>query len=72
MDDPYAPERDLDDWDDSEMSLSANGTGTDRKRESIWNYPQRELDLSPRPDFWEFVFWVLVICLWCFPAPLGG
>ena len=70
MGDP--PQHDLDNWDDSEASLSANGTGTDRKRESIWNYAQRELDLSPRPDFWEFVFWVLVIRLWCFPAPLGG
>ena len=55
MGDP--PQHDLDNWDDSEASLSANGTGTDRKRESIWNYAQRELDLSPRPDFWEFVFW---------------
>jgi hypothetical protein len=68
MGDP--PQHDLDDWDDSEASLSANGTDTDRKRESIWNYLQRECQ-----DFWECVFWVLVIyviCLSCFAAPLGG
>jgi hypothetical protein len=41
------PQRDLDDWDDSETSLSANGTRMDR-RESTRDYLQRELDLSPR------------------------
>jgi hypothetical protein len=55
-------QRDLEDWDDSETSLSANGTGTDdRKRESTWNYLQHELDLSPRQAVWGCIFWVLVI-----------
>ena len=52
MGDPwsYAPgsatQRDLDDWDDSETLLSANGTPTDRKRELTLDYLLRELDLS--------------------------
>jgi hypothetical protein len=55
------PQRDLDDWDDSETSLSANGARMDRKRESTWNYLQRELDLSPRQLVWGCAFYALVI-----------
>ena len=59
----YVPtsQRDLDDWDDSETSLSANGARTDRKRESTWDYLQRELNMSRRQIVWGCVFYVLVI-----------